>query len=163
MNRDRVSIAKKGCRKCGSSTVAWHQAASGKWYLIEVFSDEWGDPIGHYRDFHSEYCSHPEKHNQLQASLDAEYAEDRAERERALSAKDAERLERETVMLGSFSALSAELRLRALDDLRKKIERHSENYVSMDYMTDHMRWRAEGEALRYELDLLEDFNSELDD
>lgn len=160
MQRDLVSLASKPCNRCGSTTVAWHQGHSGKWYLIEVFNDEHGYPVANYRDFHSNYCGNDE-HAKYQARLDAEYAEDKAEKDRAASQRETERIQAEAEALFIYGNMKPRERSAFMDELREKLTNLQNDWVSMDYFTEHMRWVQECETLKAEIAMYEDFEGDL--
>ena len=160
MEREHVSRANKPCNRCGSTTVAWHQGHSGKWYLIEAFQDEHGDWVGNYRDFHSNYCGNDE-HAKYQARLDDEYEEDRAEKKRKADQRETERIEREAEALFVFGNMKKKEREDFMVELRSRYGKLSADWVSMDYFVEHCRWRSECEALAAEIAMYEDFEEDL--
>ena len=163
MKREAVSLASKGCKRCGSKTVAWHQSERGKWYLIEVFKDAHGNGVADYRDFHSHYCGNPEMHDSLQRSLDEEYARDADERDRRDVEREQDRLNDEAEKLRLFAELTPSARIDFIAAIQAKIDYENEHWISMDYFTDSMKQRREVESMRAEVDMYEDFNSDLAD
>lgn len=159
--------AKRGCRRCGSETVGWEQNSDGKWYLIELFKDEHDRWIGDRRDFHSKYCKAsggiPELHAKVQNEIRSEWEEDEQLRKQDSEKRQKDREEAEVDMLARFLHMSSVERRDELQRRRDEIAREEKLDPTMDHFTDQQRWRAKLAGLRYELDLLEDFMSELDD
>jgi hypothetical protein len=164
MERKAVDRVKKGCKRCGSTDVAWHQSERGKWYLIEVFNDPRdGMPIGSYRDFHSAYCKGERSHAQVQAELDADHAEQESAREQAAKDRENARIANEARMMQEFAELDSQGRADFIANLKAKREAHGKVFVTMDYMTEYTRHLAESESMDREIEFYEDFNADLVD
>jgi hypothetical protein len=168
MARTVRTPAKKACNRCGSTTVAWEKNDRGKWYLIELFIDPFGDPdrprqIGDRVDFHSSYCNKPDEHKRVQDEINAEAEGDAEIRKQRDEREQAEREHAEVEMMAAFLHMGSTERRDELQRRRDEIQREMKNDPTMDYFTDQIRWRAKLDSMRYELDLLEDFMAELDD
>jgi hypothetical protein len=163
MERKAVDRVKKGCKRCGSTDVAWHQSERGKWYLIEVFNDPRdGHAIGGYRDFHSTYCNKPEEHARMQASLDADFSEAENKRKDVARKREDERIEHEAAMMRMFVGLSPEERTSLISELQKRYDILITQDPTMDYFTDQMKWRAKCDALAQEISFYEELQADLE-
>lgn len=154
--------ARKGCRRCGSKDIAWNQNTQGKWYLTEVFDTPFGSKT-HYRDFHSVYCGNAEKHDTEQARITAEYQADTDQRQFESEERENQRIQGEAVALLYFSNLSVAERAEFIEEKKDNLARLNRENVSMDHFVEAMRHRQAIAALTADIDLLEDFNSELED
>lgn len=163
MKREVVTPAARGCKRCGSRTVAWHQSERGKWYLIEVFKNGTGSNIASYRDFHSNYCNKPGEHERVQDEIQAEHDDDERDRQQAARRREDERIEQEANQLRAFEALSPSERAEFIEDFKRRIQRHLGLDPTMDYFSDQLKWRAEHAAMEAELAMYEDYMADLEE
>lgn len=117
---DHTSKAKKGCKFCGSKTVAWEQAEkTGKWYLCEVFDH---DGVDRYdtRDFHSTYCKkaalHDKKQNQISGRQESAREEELELRTKA-EQRQATEIAARVLELARMTEQEKVLRLSELENL----------------------------------------------
>jgi len=145
-----VTTAKKGCRFCGSKTVAWFQTTDGeKWYLAEAFEID-GETRASKTDFHSKYCAtakrkrdeprldHDEeqrKHTQREQDDEDAREELRNKAEDRANEKSAERF------LSLMSMTDAE-KDHEISKLEREMDAFRRNPPTMDYMTEFTRENA---------------------
>lgn len=133
---------RKGCKRCGSKTVAWEQGKNEKWYLTEVFEDADGRTYTEHALLHSPFCvaggSHKvEQDKRLKEEHDERKQSDeitRTRRERA--ARD------EAEYFLELHDMCKLHRANAMDELanrQRELDRIQSNPTSMDYMTDRER------------------------
>lgn len=154
---DRVELAKKGCNRCGSKSVAWKESNQGKWYLIEAFDFD-GEPRANYKDFHSGYCDKPELHAVKQSQISS-----------ALGIEEEERATLAVATEERKAAVEAEFFL-ALHDLCKnnphgarmeiemrerEIEAINRNPPTMDYMVEFTQTMARLKRLTLEIEFMQ--------
>lgn len=164
MSRKVREPAKKGCRRCGSPLVAWEQGAGSKWYLIELFNDPHSDNlIGDRTDFHSQYCGKTEEHARVQNEINAEAEGDAEIRKQRQERERAEQEEHEVDILQKFLHMTSAERRDELQRRRDEITAEQREPVSMDFMVEHVKWRAKVAGMQAELDLIEDFMDDLED
>lgn len=153
MGYKAVTPAKKGCKYCGSKTVAWETSEEGKWYLVEVFTED-GVEVASRTDFHSTYCGRkgdPSLHAKRQAELDAdakEIEEDRKQRRESTQAEQTDKI------LKWYSLPVSEIPAR-IAECEKWIANFNANPPTMDYMVEFNRETAERKMIGTELAVLE--------
>lgn len=148
------SPVKRGCKRCGSRDVTWQVSSSGNWYLTEIFEDAEGRSYTEHALFHSEFCGSPEKHDDEQAiRLEAETS-DRKQTKAISKAREEKNNQEEAEYFLALHDLCKSNRPEALDQLGEKereLEREMAQPVSMDYMTEHMRYAARVKRLKAEI------------
>lgn len=142
------------CKRCGSENVTWQHSPKGKWYLTEVFRNERSELVTDYRDFHSEYCDIPAKHDMEQARRDALVQEEQRERKTAAAKRERiEREERERYFLALVD-MTPEERGKRIAEIEQWLRNYKNNPPTMDHMVDFMREQREAEARKTELEFL---------
>lgn len=127
------------CKRCGSKTVAWQTSKTGKWYLIEAFTDLNGFDFALRGEFHSKYCDQAGLHNQAQGALtsylEAKHEEEQNERDR----REEENAANAGMNFLRLLDLSEEEQRDYLAALQRECDRFYANPPTMDYMTEFMR------------------------
>jgi len=155
-----VDSAKKGCKRCGSKTVAWRESNTGKWYLIEVFNfgtDETPDLKAHYRDFHSGYCGKPQLHAVEQSSISMQLDSEAEQREQFQVRVEERKAAEESAFFLALHDLCKNEPKRAQDELDRRMNelaRERANYVSMDYLTEHTQQIMRCDRLQTEINFM---------
>jgi len=157
MRFELAEPAAKPCRNCGSETITWQSAKSGKWYLSEIFTDLDGHTVTDRRDFHSLYCNKPEAHTRKQDNITRVLQEEQQEAEagRALSQQ-----KREQEALENFIALNdlcesdPEAGRQELEARERELKGFQDNPPTMDYMVEYGRALTRMEVLRSEIETL---------
>lgn len=141
-----ATLAKKGCRFCGSKTVTWQQSDEGKYYLTETFEID-GEIRSSRSDFHSKYCTtkprrgseprldHDDEQRKLtQREQDREHerSELRSKAEERANAKSADRFL-------ELAAMSGEEKTAEILRLERQMTECFRNPPTMDYMTEYNR------------------------
>lgn len=153
---DREIQARKGCKRCGSQTVAWKTSSkTGKWYLIELFDFD-GEWRGNYKDFHSTYCGKPDEHAMKQAQISealgiqfANELEDYRQREERANAENA----RMFLKLHDLCKNDPDEARQEIADRERKIEIEGRG-LTMDYMTEFTRSTAKIKQWRVEIEFM---------
>jgi len=153
-----VDRAKNGCKRCGSKNVTWRQSNTGKWYLIEAFDfsakDEPENLKAHYRDFHSGYCGKPELHAVEQSSISMQLDTEREEREKLSVRREEMAAARESEFFLGLHDLCKNDPEHAKRELKRREDElayESANYVSMDYLSEHIQHVERCKRLRTEI------------
>jgi len=158
--REYTSPTRKGCKRCGSKTVAWQQNERGKWYLTEVFEDADGRTYTEYREFHSAYCtaSNPnlegDEHELEQQKRLREEKKNSKETTTLRKAREDREAAEEASYFLELHDLCKNQRAQALDQLghfERELDSIASQPTSMDYMVDHMNERARASRLRAEI------------
>lgn len=157
--REYEQPAKKPCKKCGSTTIAWrHSTTKDKWYLVEIFKDGDGETFTENALFHSKFCGLPDEHAAMQFEILADAQREREQREQTQRSAVERAAENELERLFDLENMCEDTPEKAEKELQKRQEELAaieRNPTSMDYFTDHMRERARVEILREEIGILE--------
>jgi hypothetical protein len=152
---DPIDLAKKGCNRCGSKTVAWKASKEGKWYLIEAFDFD-GEIRANYRDFHSGYCNKPELHEVKQRQISVELGIEQEEK-LTLRVEQEERQAAEESLfwleLHDLCKESPEGAYAMIEGKEREIK-HVLAGVTMDHMDDYLKSTARAKRLRTEIDFM---------
>jgi len=153
-----VDKAKKGCKRCGSHDVAWRESNTGKWYLIEVFDfaahGEAPNFKAHYRDFHSGYCEKPQLHAVEQSSISMQLDTEKNEREKLSVRQEERKAAEESAFFLGLHDLCKNNPKHAQEELARReneLAYESANYVSMDYLSEHIQHVERCKRLRTEI------------
>lgn len=169
MRLELTTPATKPCNKCGSTSIAWQTAKSGRWYLTEVFTDLDERDVTDRRDFHSAYCGEPDAHTKRQAEITKVLREERDDEDSDRAERQAKR---EADALANFIALNdlaesdPEAGRKALAERERELENFNLYPPTMDYMVEFGKAVARAEVLRNEIEILTaalDAIGELDD
>lgn len=152
-----VNEARKPCRKCGSHEIAWQMGSRGNWYLTEIFEDANGRSYTERALFHSEFCGNPGAHEEEQAlRIEQEVSKDK-ERKNISRARIEKENATEAEYFLALHDLCKNNRPEALDQLggkERELERELSSPVSMDYLTEHVRYRARVDRLKAEVNFM---------
>jgi hypothetical protein len=157
--REYTQTAKKGCRRCGSKSVAWQTSTkTGKWYLTEVFTDLDGQTFTDHRDFHSAYCGRAQDiHDTKQHEI---HHIEKADRDRQEQQRTSAHEKREADELDFFLGLSKlcqtdpEAGQTELETRERELAAIQANPPTMDYMVEFGRVTARAERLKVEIKFL---------
>lgn len=157
VTRDYTDPTRKGCKFCGSKTVAWQTSDAGKWYLSEVFIDQDGCTYTERNTLHSAYCSRnlkPKSHDIEQSlRLDAEISQVKKNATLRKARDEKEAADEAEYFLGlhdlcKFHPIAATL------EMQKRIREYTtlrDSGITMDYMVEYMRDVARLKRLRAEI------------
>ena len=146
MTYEIATLAGKGCRFCGSKTVAWEQSKDGKWYLVEAFEID-GETRASKTDFHSKYCATAKRkngeprldHDEEQRKLTQRDEDEENERQELRKKSEAKAEQKSAARFLELLSMDDDVKQATVTALELEMGSFYRDPPTMDYMTEFNR------------------------